>query len=290
MWLYLVFFRLKVKESELNRKVTDYFPVRRSCRKSKAELKVNSSRIWSVFKCFYKWKYPFVKSVTTLSMKRSDISYQLERFNLAFLALLMRIERMNPCSTCGNYTVLSYPEMNMGLLFCNSVRSSGTLMIWSGTEWKRGWRWALITLCLWRQTFPGSSICCFPSGEEYRRERKRDFCRQTVSERPVCCGVSWGFVRDFWCQSKRVSIRSGPLDGLLHVLFPLPRQNLLVSVCVRTSANGHACALMQDLMWTMWSVALLWTEGMDYVCKYVISDTTQVKLGMLSFFLWLYCK
>ncbi|KAF4113746.1 lysine methyltransferase 5Ab [Onychostoma macrolepis] len=31
--------KLKNKESESNRKVTDYFPVRRSCRKSKAELK-----------------------------------------------------------------------------------------------------------------------------------------------------------------------------------------------------------------------------------------------------------
>ncbi|XP_067293694.1 lysine methyltransferase 5Ab [Pseudorasbora parva] len=31
--------KLKGKESELNRKVTDYYPVRRSCRKSKAELK-----------------------------------------------------------------------------------------------------------------------------------------------------------------------------------------------------------------------------------------------------------
>ncbi|KTF86119.1 hypothetical protein cypCar_00012343 [Cyprinus carpio] len=32
--------KLKEKQSETNRKVTDYFPVRRSCRKSKAELKV----------------------------------------------------------------------------------------------------------------------------------------------------------------------------------------------------------------------------------------------------------
>ncbi|KAG1957746.1 lysine methyltransferase 5Ab [Pimephales promelas] len=31
--------KLKGKESELNRKVTDYYPIRRSCRKSKAELK-----------------------------------------------------------------------------------------------------------------------------------------------------------------------------------------------------------------------------------------------------------
>ncbi|XP_048045418.1 lysine methyltransferase 5Ab [Megalobrama amblycephala] len=36
--------KLKVKEPELNRKVTDYFPVRRSCRKSKAELKCEKQR------------------------------------------------------------------------------------------------------------------------------------------------------------------------------------------------------------------------------------------------------
>ncbi|ROJ92227.1 N-lysine methyltransferase KMT5A-A [Anabarilius grahami] len=36
--------KLKGKESELNRKVTDYFPVRRSCRKSKAELKCEKQR------------------------------------------------------------------------------------------------------------------------------------------------------------------------------------------------------------------------------------------------------
>lgn len=51
----LIFFRLKGKESELNRKVTDYFPVRRSCRKSKAELKV-CELLWSVFKYHYGWK------------------------------------------------------------------------------------------------------------------------------------------------------------------------------------------------------------------------------------------
>uniref|UniRef100_A0A8C2PUL9 [histone H4]-lysine(20) N-methyltransferase n=1 Tax=Cyprinus carpio TaxID=7962 RepID=A0A8C2PUL9_CYPCA len=37
-------FRLKEKQSETNRKVTDYFPVRRSCRKSKAELKCEKQR------------------------------------------------------------------------------------------------------------------------------------------------------------------------------------------------------------------------------------------------------
>lgn len=58
-----------------------------------------------------------------------------------------------------------------------------------------------------------------------------------------------------------------------------------ISFCRRESLNGHACALMQDLMWTVWSVALLWPyEGMDYVYEYVISDTAQVKLGMLSFY------
>uniref|UniRef100_A0A8C1N456 [histone H4]-lysine(20) N-methyltransferase n=1 Tax=Cyprinus carpio TaxID=7962 RepID=A0A8C1N456_CYPCA len=36
--------KLKEKQSETNRKVTDYFPVRRSCRKSKAELKCEKQR------------------------------------------------------------------------------------------------------------------------------------------------------------------------------------------------------------------------------------------------------
>ncbi len=43
---------MKNKESESNRKVTDYFPVRRSCRKSKAELKV--CKLFQNLKCFFK--------------------------------------------------------------------------------------------------------------------------------------------------------------------------------------------------------------------------------------------
>lgn len=159
-------------------------------------------------------------------MKRSDISYQQFGISGSF-------DEDWTDEWCENDTLLSCKEMNVGMLFWNSVSSSGTLTIWSETEWKKGWRWAWISLSLWRESFPCFKHLCFPSGEEYRRERKRDFRRPTVPERPVCRGVSWGSVGDFWCQSERVSIRSGPLDGLLHVLLPLPRQNLLVSVCVR---------------------------------------------------------
>lgn len=49
----LSYFRSKNKESEPNRKVTDYFPVRRSCRKGKAELKVG--KLFQNLKCFLKW-------------------------------------------------------------------------------------------------------------------------------------------------------------------------------------------------------------------------------------------